>query len=163
MPDPVTLTAVAFAGLPVVATFLLDRVGYVLDRGRGRAEEELPVVQEPSEQGRAELEELRERLAEAAGRTDEDLRADAETLAAMERARRLLEEVHGRQIDFTGENRPATRHHIRSVVELETGDAGSDAAGVRIRRVRKAVAIESRVTAGEVKGRLTGVEIDDLD
>ncbi|WP_139238479.1 hypothetical protein [Streptomyces aidingensis] len=157
MPEPITLAAVA--AMPAVVTFLLERVGGVLDRRR--ADEELPVVREPSPEQRDELEELQGSLREIAARPAAEVRDDADALAVMERARTLLEHLHDRQIDFEGEKRAPAKYRIRSVVEVETIE--SEGAGVRLGKARASAVIDSQVKGKRATGPIVGVEIKSLD
>ncbi|WP_328681874.1 hypothetical protein OG905_38585 [Streptomyces sp. NBC_00322] len=159
MPEPITLAAISLAGIPVVATFLLDRVGSVLDRRRG--ERNFPIVREPSPQQRDELEELHGTLSGVITRPAAEVRGDADALAAMERARTLLEHLHDRQIDFEGEKRAPSKYRIRAVVEVE--ELRDGAVGVRLGEVRSSASIDSQVKAKSADGPVTGVQIDSLE
>ncbi|MFC4606226.1 hypothetical protein ACFO9E_00040 [Streptomyces maoxianensis] len=159
MPEPITLAAISLAGIPVVATFLLDRVGSVLDRRRD--DRNFPVVREPSPQQRDELEELQGTLSGVITRPAAEVRGDADALAAMERARTLLEHLHDRRIDFEGEKRAPSKYRIRAVVEVEELKDG--AVGVRLGEVRSSASIDSQVKAKSADGPVTGVQIDSLE
>ncbi|MFI6011778.1 hypothetical protein ACIBAG_23675 [Streptomyces sp. NPDC051243] len=159
MPEPITLAAISLAGIPVVATFLLDRVGYILDRRR--EDRDLPVVREPSPQQRDELEELQGTLSGVLARPADEVMADADALAALDRARTLLEHLLDRQIDFEGERRARPKHRVRGVVEVE--ELGDNAAGVRLGDVRASSNVEGIVKGKSAQGPTYGVQIDSLE
>ncbi|HEY9372010.1 hypothetical protein [Streptomyces sp.] len=160
MPEPITLAALSLAAIPSVAAFLLDRVGGMLDRRREDGGE-FPVVREPTPEQRGELEELRGTLTGVVARPAAEVREDADALAAMDRARTLLEHLHDRQIDFEGERRAPSKYRIRAVVDAE--DLRNGAVGVRLHQVRASATIDAQVRAKSVDGQVVGVEIDLLD
>ena len=159
MPEPITLAALSLATIPVVATFLLDRVGYVLDRRR--EDRDFPVVREPSPEQQGELEELQGTLRGVVARPAAEVRDDADALGAMERARTLLEHLHDRQIDFAGERRAPSKYRIRAVVDVE--ELRDGAVGVRLGEVRSSASIDAQVRAKSANGPVTGVQIDSLE
>jgi hypothetical protein len=159
MSDPITLASISLAGLPAVASFLLDRVGSVLDHRR--EERNLPVVRDPSTQQREELEELQGTLSGVCARPAAEVREDAEALAAMDRARTLLEYLCDRQIDFEGERRAPSKYRIRAVVDV--GKLGDGAVGVELRRVGASATIDARVAGESADGPVVGVKIDSLE
>ncbi|CAL9335652.1 hypothetical protein [Streptomyces sp. enrichment culture] len=159
MPEPITLAALSLTALPVAASFLLDRVGYVLDRRR--EDRDLPVVREPTPQQWDELRELRGTLSAVAARPGAEVRQDEEALAAMERARTLLEHLHDRQIDFEGERRAPAKYRIRSVIDVDRLHEG--ATGIRLGRMGSSGTVDSTIKGTSADGPVVGVHIDSLD
>ncbi|MGW2720333.1 hypothetical protein [Streptomyces sp. NPDC001492] len=157
--EPISLAAISLAGIPSVATFLLDRVGSVLDRRR--EDRNFPVVREPSPEQRGELEELQGTLSGVVARPADEVRNDADALAAMDRARTLLEHLHDRQIDFEGERRAPSKYRIRAVVDVEELKDG--AVAVRLGTVRASANIDAQIMSESASGPVVGVEIDTLD
>ncbi|WP_367318371.1 hypothetical protein [Streptomyces sp. HUAS ZL42] len=159
MPEPITLAAISLAGIPVVASFLLDRVGHLLDRRH--EDRNFPVVREPSPEQRDELAELQGTLSGVVARPADEVRDDADALAAMDRARTLLEHLHDRQIDFAGERRAPSKYRIRAVVEVDKLRDG--AVGVRLGEVRSSASIDAQVKGKSAGGPVVGVQIDSLE
>ncbi|MER6424079.1 hypothetical protein [Streptomyces sp. NPDC001137] len=159
MPEPLTLAALSLAAIPSAATFLLDRVGSVLDRRR--EDRNFPVVREPSPEQRDELEELQGTLSGVVARSADEVRNDADALAAMDRARTLLEHLHDRQIDFEGERRAPSKYRIRALIDVETLRDGGVA--VQLGEVRASANVEGVVKGKSASGPVVGVRIDSLE
>lgn len=117
-------------------------------------------MREPSPEQRDELEELQGTLSGVIARPADEVMADAEALATMDRARTLLEHLLDRQIDFEGE-KPRAQHRVRGVVEAE--ELEDNAAGVRLGDVRSSADVEGIIKVKSAKGPTFGVQIDSLE
>src|SRR5215217_8210078 len=178
MPEPLSLTVLSAAALTEGIRFLYAQTGEVLQRWRDRnaahAQSDAPRAVDPSvlegelvpakldyemvERLEAELTALAGRLGNYANGLQEVDKQDEELLAAVDALRRGLELVHGQRITFRGEDRPPSGPLV--VGRADVDDVIGEVAGVRARIVRGQTLGE--VTAREVRGRASGVEVDTI-